>query len=115
MKKLVAFSAPILPGQTEQWKKFISEIQGARKKDFSESRKKFDVHERTFLQQTPHGDVVIVTLEGEDPVGGFIKFAQSENEFTKWFVNEVRKAHGFDLKDMAKMPMPELTLDSEGA
>lgn len=112
MKKLLAFSAPILPGQTEQWKKFISVLQGERNKEFNESRRNLNVRERTFLQQTPHGDVVLVTLEGDDPLGAFTKFTQSEDEFTKWFVDEVQKIHGFSLKDILNMPMPELLIDS---
>lgn len=31
------------------------------------------VHERTFLQETPQGDVVIVTLDGGDPMAAFGK------------------------------------------
>ena len=112
MKKLMAFSAPILPGKTEQWKKFIETLQGPRKHEFIESRKSVGVHERTFLQQTPMGDVVIVTLEGEDPAGSFTKFAHTENEFAKWFVKEVEEIHGFNLKDITKMPMPEMLLDA---
>jgi hypothetical protein len=33
-----------------------------------ESRRQAGVRERTFLQSTPIGDFVIVTLEGDDPI-----------------------------------------------
>jgi low affinity Fe/Cu permease len=42
---------------------------GARSEEFAESRRRAGLHERTFLQSTPMGDLVIVTLEGEDPRG----------------------------------------------
>ena len=112
MSKLLAFSAPILPGKTEQWKKFIGELKGNRYKDFSESRKNLNVRERTFLQQTPMGDVVVVTLEGNDPASAFAGFANTNSEFSNWFVKEVEEIHGFNLKDMINLPMPELLIDS---
>jgi hypothetical protein len=114
MKKLIAFSAPILSGKTEQWKKFIGVIQGPRSKEFNESRSSLNIRERTFLQKTPMGDFVIVTLEGDDPAGAFAKFAQTETEFAKWFVKKVEDVHGFNLKDITKAPLPELLLDSDG-
>lgn len=113
MSKLMAFSAPILPGKTEQWKKFIGQLQGSRHKEFSESRKNLDIRERTFLQQTPMGDVVVVTLEGNDPAKSFAGFANTNSDFTNWFVNEVQEIHGFNLKDMSNLPMPELLIDSK--
>ncbi|MFI5144623.1 MAG: hypothetical protein ACHQJ4_03425 [Ignavibacteria bacterium] len=112
MSKLMAFSAPILPGKTEQWKKFINELKTTRNKEFSESRKSLNIRERSFLQQTPMGDVVVVTLEGDEPAAAFASIANSNNPFSEWFVKEVIEIHGFNLKDMMKMPQPELILDS---
>src|SRR5438309_2157394 len=97
MKKLFAMAFPILPGKTQQWKMFIKELTTTRYPQFVESRKKLDVHERTFLQNTPNGDFVIVTLEGNDPQGAFAKFAAGTDAFTKWFMKEVQEIHGVDL------------------
>lgn len=41
------------------------------------------MRERTFLQRTPHGDMVIVTIEGDDPVGAFAAFGQQTDPFTE--------------------------------
>jgi hypothetical protein len=112
MKKLAAFSAPILPGKTDQWLKFIGELNGAKSAQFKESRKKHNVRERTFLQKTPHGDFVIVTLKGDDPMAGFAAFASAHDEFTDWFVKEVQEIHGFNLREMSAAPMPEMIIDS---
>jgi hypothetical protein len=113
MSKLFAMAAPILPGKTEEWKKFSEELSGNRHKDYSDSRKKLNVHERAFLQQTPHGDMVIVTLEGENPGAAFTAFGAGTDEFTKWFVEKVKEIHGFDLSAPPPGPMPELLIDSE--
>ena len=68
---MMAIALPILPGKTPEWRKFIEELNGPRRQEFADSRKQAGVHERTFLQQTPMGDLVIVTLEGDDPGRSF--------------------------------------------
>jgi len=112
MSKLFAMAIPILPDKRAQWDKFMNELQNGRKKQFSESRKKLGVRERTFLQSTPMGDVVIVTLEGNDPASAFTKFASGNDEFTKWFMEQAKIAHGIDLSQPPQGPMPEMVIDS---
>src|SRR3990172_3510540 len=114
MSKLFAMAAPILPGKTEDWKKFINELKTTRYNQFCESRKKLGVRERTFLQQTPMGDFVLVTLEGVNPEAAFANFAAGNDEFTNWFVSQVNEIHGFDLRQSPPGPMPEIVIDSQG-
>jgi hypothetical protein len=76
---------PIPAGKTEEWKKFISELKGARKAEFAASRRRLGVRERTFLQHTPQGDLVLVTLEGDHPETAFPEFAKRTDPFTVWF------------------------------
>lgn len=111
MKKLIAFAAPILPGKTENWRNFISEISTTYKKEFLESRKTLGVTERTFLQTTPNGDFVIVTLEGENPETAMERFGKSTDTFSNWFINQVKDIHGFDLSE--EMELPELMINTE--
>lgn len=88
---------PILPGKTAEWHAFIGELNGARRADFVASRKRVGAHERTFLQPTPMGDVVIVTLEGEDPGRSFGQIVGATDPFTVWFLERVKAIHGVDL------------------
>jgi hypothetical protein len=111
---LFAMAFPIPAGKTDRWKKFTSELKGPRRSDFAASRKRMGVRERTFMQKTPMGDIVLVTLEGEDPAGAFQRFASSGDDFTKWFLAEVSAIHGVDLTKPPPGPMPELVLDSQG-
>jgi hypothetical protein len=48
---MLAMAFPIPAGKTDRWKKFISELTGARKADFAASRRTLGVRERTFLQR----------------------------------------------------------------
>ena len=109
---LFANTFPILPGKTPAWRSFIGELTGARKAQFEASRRTMGVRERTFLQPTPMGDFVIVTLEGEDPVGAFGRFAQGTDEFTTWFKAQVQDLHGVDLAAPPAGPLPELVADT---
>ncbi len=108
---LIAFAAPILPGKRAQWDDFMAQIQGPRRTEFDASRQRASVHERTFLQETPAGDVVIVTLEGSDPGAAFGAMANGEDDFTRWFVQQVQEIHGFDLRQPPANP-PHLIIDS---
>jgi hypothetical protein len=112
MKNLFAMAVPILPGKTEQFNKFIKELKSTRYHDFVESRKKLGVRERSFLQKTPMGDFVVVTLEGENPQAAFTNFGQGKDEFTKWFASQVKEIHGVDLSSTQAVPLPEMFIDS---
>jgi hypothetical protein len=113
MSKLFAMAVPILPGKTEQWKKFSNELKGSKNKEFLESRKRMGVQERSFLQHTPMGDLVIVTIEGKDPQKAFEDFAKGTDEFAKWFNSQVKEIHGVDLSQPPAGAMPELIVESE--
>jgi hypothetical protein len=109
---LLAMAIPISPGKTEQWKAFIGELKGPRLEEFKASRRRLGVQERTFLQHTPTGDLVVVTLEGADPAGAFARLGQGTDEFTKWFLKQVEEIHAIDLTAPPPGPLPELMNDS---
>ena len=109
----MAVAFPILPGKTPEWRAWMAELSGARSHEFAESRRAAGVHERTFLQPTPMGDLVIVTLEGDNPSAAFGRMMSANDEFTKWFIERAQAVHGVDLS----LPMTEapstLIVDSE--
>ena len=113
MTKLFAMAIPVLPGKSEQWKKFSNELKTTYKKEFSESRKKLGVQERTFFQSTPMGDMIIVTLEGKDPQAAFAEFGKGTDEFTKWFIAQAKEVHGIDLAQKPTGSLPELIIETE--
>jgi hypothetical protein len=111
---LTALVAPILPGKRDQWDAFIAEITGPRRSEFDASRRNAGVRERTFLQETPMGDFVIVTLEGDNPMEAFGAIANNDDDFTRWFVQQVQEIHGFDLRQPPAQP-PHQLIDSGAA
>ena len=113
MTKLLAIAIPILPGKTEQWRKFSNDLNTRYKKEFIESRKQLGVQERTFLQSTPQGDLVLVTLEGKNPEKAFAEFGKGTDEFTKWFVAQAKEVHGMDLTQKSEGSLPQLVNETE--
>jgi hypothetical protein len=110
---LMAVALPILPGKTEEWRAWMDEVNGPRREDFDESRRRVGVHERTFLQSTPMGDLVIVTLEGEDPGPAFGKMMNADDEFTSWFTARAKEIHGVDLTLPPTGSPSELVIDTD--
>ena len=97
---------PILPGKKEMWQNKINEV----KKDpaFAASREEAGVHERTFLQETPAGDFIILTFEGDDPAASF---AQIMSNMPPEFAEFAKEVHGLDA-NAPPPPIPTLAFDS---
>ena len=105
----LAIVMPILPGKKDKWLKMIEEINSpSAKSEFDSVRENAGLHERTFLQETPMGDFVILTYDGDDPIAGFGQIMQSMDEDFAAFALDV---HGLDAS-APPPPMPRLVYDS---
>jgi hypothetical protein len=111
--ELTAFVAPIQPGKIGQWRQWVQEMNGPRRREYEESRQRHGFRERVYLQSTPQGDMVIVVLEGDHPMESFHQFANSNDPFAQWFKQNVRDIHGIDLVQITSQPMPQLVIDSQ--
>lgn len=110
---LTAIALPIAPGKTAEWRSFIAELNGPRRAEFVESRRRAGIHERTFFQSTPMGDLVIVTVEGDAPTLAFAQMSGATDPFTTWFLETAKRVHGVDLAAPITAPPSELVVDSE--
>ena len=107
---LLTMCMPILPGKKEKWLQKMDELnQEPAKSAFDASRETAGVHERSFLQETPDGDFVILTFEGDDPEASFGKIMQNMPEDFAEFAKEV---HGLDVNPPPP-PLPKLVYDSQ--
>ena len=106
---MLAITIPILPGKKEMWhKEILNNLIRDNKEQTDASREAAGVHERTFLQETPDGDFVILTFEGDDPEAGFAQIMQSMPPEIASVVSEI---HGMDM-EAPPPPMPKLVYDS---
>jgi len=94
----IAFTAPVLPGKTEQATAFFKEVQ-RRGQEFAKSRGSLPGHmtrESVWVMRTPMGDFGVVLLEGDDPVAANTAFASSQDPFDLWFKQSVKEFTGID-------------------
>jgi hypothetical protein len=92
----------------------MDELNGPRHADYVDARRRAGVQERAFLQATPMGDLVIVTLEGDDPARSFGQMMHATDPFTVWFLERVKAIHGVDLTAATGSPS-QLVIDSNRA
>jgi hypothetical protein len=110
---MLALAIPIVPGKTDQWRRFIDQINGPRRAEYIDSRRHLGVRERVFLQSSPHGDLVLITVEGDDPETAFRFFGAQDDPFINWFREQVLELHGIDLAAPPPGPFPQLVVDSQ--
>src|SRR5579859_1183069 len=56
----LALATPILPGQTEAWKRLIAEVTGPRRMETDDFHRRLGFTKTDwYLQQTPNGDIFI--------------------------------------------------------
>ena len=102
----ISFAAPVQPGKTDTWKEAVAAINGPRRSDYEASRRRIGVKsERAFLQQTPMGDMVIVSIEADDTSSFMKDMAMSTDPFDVWFKETVVVGvHGMDLSNPLQCP-----------
>ena len=103
---MLALCMPILPGKKEMWMSKIEQVRNDP--NFAGSREAAGVHERTFLQETPHGDFVVLTFEGDNPEASFGQIMANMPPDFAAFAKEV---HGLDPAGPPPA-MPRLVFDS---
>ena len=107
---LIAMCMPILPGKKQMWLDMMDKInEEPMRSMFFQSRKDAGVHERSFLQETPAGDFVILTFEGDNPAEGFGQIMANMDPAFAEFAKEV---HGLDANGPPPA-MPTLIVDTE--
>ena len=107
---LLAMCMPILAGKKPMWLAMMNEINSTNAKpEVDAIREGAGVHERSFLQETPHGDFVILTIEGDDPAASWGKIIAA---FPPEFAAFAKEVHGMDV-NTPQPPLPTLMYDSK--
>lgn len=91
-----AFFVPILPGKTEAARAFAETISGPRRGELDQAQTTV-VKESWFLQETPHGDFLIVYYISPDPDQVHAALAISQDPFDVWFREQVLDLTGIDI------------------
>jgi Family of unknown function (DUF6176) len=112
---LYAFVAPIQPNKTEEFREFVADLSGSRKKDYEESRRTAGFQRETiFLQQTPVGDMVVVIQEADSEKKALESLRGMTDPFHVWYFQRLKDLHGVDIAGV-DVPSNELLLDYRAA
>jgi hypothetical protein len=108
----LALAVPIVPGKTEVWKRLIAEVTGPRRADTDGFHARLGVDKvNWYLQQTPLGDLFVLHMEGQDPAGAFVSWAQSEHPYDVWFKKQLEPLYGIDFNQPPPGPLPEMVYE----
>ena len=103
----LAFTVPCLPGGGDKLREMAAQCRGPRRAEFEDFHRRLGLtREGWYLQQSPQGEVFILTLEG-DPMGAIQKLAASDHPFDQWFKERSREVHGVDFNQPLQGPPPE--------
>lgn len=103
------FVAPLLPGGEQLTRDWVDQgIRGNKGHD-TVFREAGVTREQVWLQNTPNGDFVVVSLEVKDPATALGGMASSEDPWAKTFADFLAKAHGLDFSQAP--PPNELLVD----
>ena len=61
--------------------------------------------ESWYLQSTPQGSLIIVSLEADDPADTFARFAAGQSLFDQWFKEQTLEICGIDFNQPGP-PLP---------
>ncbi len=107
-----ASAFPILPGKTEQWKRFCQETVGPRRSEYEATNNRLGVtRDFAALQQTPQGDLAILYFEAPDIARVLEEYGSSQEPFVAWVREQSKDTLGVDLSQPLPGPLPEVVLD----
>jgi hypothetical protein len=114
MPNKVAFATPIYPGETEEYRRFIEELQTTRRDEYVEARRNMGIKKvMLWVQHTRRGDLLITYYECEDLDRMAEGLSSSQRPFDVWFREQVKKYHGVALDKGPGGDPPELILELE--
>jgi hypothetical protein len=107
----IAFAIPILPDKVEADREMFVELEGPRRAEYEDARRKAGfTRETVWHQETPSGTVAVVHVEAEDVGAAMMAIATSDEPFDQWFRERILDIHGVDLAEPA--PPPQQVFDS---
>ncbi len=100
-----AFSAPILPGMTDDTRLIFSESMGKRRAELADSCNRLGIaREFAWIQKEVGGDRLIVYLEAGDVEAAVRGWAGATTDYDLWLQKQLRYTTGIDFGDPRQAP-----------
>ncbi|MHB1916797.1 MAG: hypothetical protein ACYCPN_06260 [Thermoplasmata archaeon] len=108
---LFAYVGPVKPEKTAEFRQFVADLNGPRKKEYEASRKNAGFRqEAMFLQKTPRGDMVVLIQDAPNEQAALNALRGMSDPFHVWYFQQMKDLHGIDLIGPIT-PSNELLLD----
>jgi hypothetical protein len=108
----VIFAAPILPGRSEAWRRWLQEMIESHHPEYEESRRCLGVSgEWVWIAETGNGHVAVIAMAAAQPEQVLAQLANSERPFDRWYREQLLALQGLDLTKPLSRASPELVLE----
>lgn len=109
----IALASPILPGKEEKWRRFLQKLEGSRRDEYDELRRRLGIRrQRVWVIRTPRGETAVSYLECEEPRSIAARLAASTQPFDVWLKEKLSEFHGCDLARFDSGWSPELVFEA---
>lgn len=86
------WTAPVLPGKSEGWRRFCQELMASRRQAYAASRQRLGIQrEAAWLVTTQQGELAIVCWEGSSLRQAWREMLASERPFDRWFQRQLEQ------------------------
>lgn len=91
---------PLLPGQSEPWRRFLQELHTSRHTAFDMARQRWGLQSLTLWLTAGQAGAVVVAqvVLATDLADVEERFARAQAPFDRWFAEQASMLHGVDLR-----------------
>src|SRR5258708_5064911 len=98
------------PGTQEQWRRLCQELAGSRRDRFAASCQQAGITQvQVRLLQMLHGELLLLTVQTQEPQHTLEALASSERQFDHWLRDQFQVLLGWNVKEALPHPPCALT------
>jgi hypothetical protein len=108
---LFVFASPIQPNKTAEFRQFVADLGGSRRKEYEALREDGGFRqEAIFLQQTPLGEMVVIVQDADSEQHALDALRGMTDPAHEWFFQRMKDVNGVDVVG-SDVPANEVLLD----
>jgi hypothetical protein len=98
-------------GTQERWRRLFQEVAGSRRAQFEASCRQAGITQvRVWLVQLLHGELLVVTLNTQEPQQTLQALAICEGPFEHWLREQLQALLGWNVQQVLPAPQGDLLL-----
>jgi len=98
-------------GTQERWRRLSQEVAGSRRAQFEASCRRAGISQvQVWLVQLLHGELLVVTVNTQEPQQTFEALAISEGPFEHWLREQLQNLLGWNVQEVLPVPRGDLLL-----